>query len=59
MDSIAVELFGHERTDALGSSLDLIVPEPFRARHWIGFRNAWEVGIEDAPRIAMMPAVVC
>ena len=57
-NSIAAELFGHEPEAALGASLDLIVPEPFRARHWIGYRKAWETGIRDAERIAMMP-VLC
>lgn len=57
-NSVAVELFGYEAGTALGASLDLIVPEPFRARHWIGFRKAWADGIRDAPRVAMMP-VLC
>ena len=55
---VATALFGHDERHAVGSSLDLIVPEQFRERHWIGFRRAWSHGIADAPRIAMMP-VLC
>lgn len=33
-------LFGHTAEDAVGQSLDLIVPEPFRAAHWAGFARA-------------------
>ena len=54
----ATSLFGHEGRDAVGSSLDLIVPEQFRERHWLGFRRAWTDGISEAARVAMMP-VLC
>ena len=57
-NSVATELFGHEAEIAVGASLDLIVPDPFRARHWVGYRKAWSEGIKDAPRVAMMP-VLC
>ena len=57
-NAVAVDLFGHEESAAVGASLDLIVPEAFRERHWIGFRRAWEHGIADGQRIAMMP-VLC
>jgi PAS domain-containing protein len=33
-------LFGHSAAAALGQSLDLIVPEALRARHWVGFKRA-------------------
>ncbi len=36
----AEALFGHRAADALGQSLDLIVPSALRARHWAGFRRA-------------------
>ncbi len=57
-NSVAVNLFGHEMVNAVGASLDLIVPEPYRDRHWIAYRRAWDEGIEDAQRIAVMP-VLC
>ncbi len=33
----ATRIFGYEATEALGQSLDLIVPERQRARHWEGY----------------------
>ena len=35
----AEEFFGYSAMEALGESLDLIVPEEFRERHWAGFRK--------------------
>jgi PAS domain S-box-containing protein len=35
-------LFGHSAAAALGQSLDFIVPEALRARHWAGFHRAME-----------------
>jgi PAS domain S-box-containing protein len=32
----AERLFGHSPEDAVGQSLDLIVPDEFRDRHWAG-----------------------
>lgn len=40
----AERLFGFPAGEALGSSLDLIVPERFRRAHWSGFDKALEVG---------------
>jgi len=33
----AEELFGWQAADALGQSMDLIIPENLRARHWEGY----------------------
>ncbi len=35
----AERIFGFTAKDAVGQSLDLIVPERFRERHWNGFRQ--------------------
>jgi PAS domain S-box-containing protein len=35
----AEALFGYSAATALGQSLDLMVPEALRARHWAGFRR--------------------
>lgn len=35
----AERIFGFSEQEALGSSLDIIIPEPFRARHWEGYRE--------------------
>jgi len=40
----AERLFGHPAARALGQSLDLIIPEPFRARHWAGYRAVMQSG---------------
>jgi PAS domain S-box-containing protein len=36
----AERLFGFAPTEALGSSLDLIIPQRLRERHWAGFDKA-------------------
>jgi PAS domain S-box-containing protein len=36
----AETLFGYPAAEALGKSLDLIIPERFRSAHWEGFRRA-------------------
>lgn len=40
----AERIFGHTEEEALGRSLDLIVPERFRERHWEGYRKVMETG---------------
>ncbi|MGH7796553.1 MAG: PAS domain S-box protein [Candidatus Binatia bacterium] len=35
----AARLFGFTAKEALGQSLDLIIPERLRARHWEGYRQ--------------------
>ena len=40
----AERIFGHRAEDALGQSLDLILPERLRARHWEGFRHVMATG---------------
>jgi PAS domain S-box-containing protein len=40
----ATRIFGFTGTEALGQSLDLIIPERFRARHWEGYRQVMETG---------------
>lgn len=40
----AERLFGHTRDQAVGKTLDLIVPEEFRSDHWTGFRRAMDTG---------------
>ena len=40
----AERLFGFTVAEALGRSLDIIIPEPQRARHWAGFARVMETG---------------
>ena len=41
----AAALFGFSAEEALGQSLDLIIPEHLRASHWRGFNAAMTEGI--------------
>lgn len=41
----ATEMFGYLAEEAVGRSLDLIVPEEYRERHWAGFRRTVKTGI--------------
>jgi|SRR5690348_285683 PAS domain S-box-containing protein len=40
----AERIFGYAEAEALGQSLDLIIPERLRARHWEGFRKVMQTG---------------
>jgi PAS domain S-box-containing protein len=40
----AERIFGFTAGEAVGRSLDLIIPENLRARHWSGFRQTMETG---------------
>ena len=35
----AERIFGYTSGDAIGQSLDIIIPERLRARHWLGYRQ--------------------
>lgn len=43
-DAGAEELFGHPAGEAIGCSLDLIVPADLQEPHWKGFYGAVEAG---------------
>lgn len=43
-NAAAEALFGYTADEALGSTLDLIVPADLRAPHWRGFERAIRVG---------------
>ena len=40
----AERIFGHTEREALGHSLDLIIPERFRIWHWEGYRGVMQTG---------------
>ncbi len=40
----AERIFGVSANDAIGKSLDLIIPEKLRKRHWDGYRKTMETG---------------
>ena len=39
-----VRIFGFNSEEAVGSSLDLIIPESLRARHWAGYNRVMATG---------------
>jgi len=40
----AERIFGYTETEALGQSLDLIIPERLRGRHWEGYKKVMQTG---------------
>jgi PAS domain S-box-containing protein len=40
----AARVFGFTAEEALGQSLDIIIPERLRARHWDGYRETMRTG---------------
>jgi PAS domain S-box-containing protein len=54
----ATRLFGWSAAEATGRSLDLIIPERLRDRHWAGYRRVMETGHTDyGSRLLEVPAV--
>ncbi len=43
-NAAAERLFGFTKAEALSNSLDLIIPERLRARHWAGYKKAMASG---------------
>jgi PAS domain S-box-containing protein len=57
-NAAAERLFGFTKTEALGNSLDLIIPERLRARHWAGYNNVMSTGeTRHAGDVLRVPAV--
>jgi PAS domain S-box-containing protein len=57
-NAAAEHLFGFTKTDALGKSLDLIIPERLRERHWAGYDKAMASGETSLGRdLLRVPAV--
>jgi PAS domain S-box-containing protein len=40
----AERIFGYTETEAMGQSLDLMIPERLRARHWEGYKKVMQTG---------------
>ena len=54
----AKAMFGYEGEEAIGHSLDLIIPERLRGRHWQGYRQVMETGITRyGSEVLAVPAV--
>ena len=43
-NAAAANLFGYAPAETVGQTLDLIIPEPQRERHWAGYRQVMESG---------------
>jgi len=41
----ATRIFGFDAVEAVGQSLDLIIPEKLRARHWQGYRHVMATAV--------------
>ena len=54
----AETMFGYSADEALGQSLDLIIPERFRARHWEGYNQVMATGVTSyGQRLLAVPAM--
>lgn len=55
----AVRMFGFAEAEALGQSLDIIIPQPLRQRHWSGFEKTMRTGESryEAGALLAVPAI--
>ncbi len=57
-ESACVSVFGYSREEAVGQTLDLIVPPPLQGLHWRGFNRAVASGQLKRPNKTLrVPAV--
>jgi PAS domain S-box-containing protein len=57
-NAASARMFGYSNEQALGSSLDLIIPENLRDRHWEGYRRVMATGqTAYAGRMLAVPAL--
>jgi PAS domain S-box-containing protein len=53
-DSAVTELVGHSADDAIGRSLDIVIPPIFRPLHWWGFDRAMKTGEMNGGTLRLM-----
>jgi PAS domain S-box-containing protein len=55
----AERMFGFSQSDALGKSLDIIIPEQLRKRHWDGYARTMRTGVTryGAGDVLAVPAI--
>ena len=54
----AERIFGFTQKEAIGQSLDLIIPEPQRKRHWEGYEQTMKTGeTRYASDVLRVPAI--
>ena len=57
-NAAATRTFGWTEAEAVGASLDLIIPERLRTRHWDGYHRVMETGTSSyADRLLEVPAL--
>jgi len=57
-NSGAERIFGHRADQAVGKSLDLIIPEKNRTQHWLGYQRVMESGVTSyAGSLLSVPAL--
>jgi len=53
----AEALLGYSESEAVGQSIELIIPPHLRGRHHAGFGRYVQTGVSHLPEIAISPAV--
>jgi PAS domain S-box-containing protein len=53
----AEALLGYSESEAVGQSIELIIPPHLRGRHHAGFGRYVQTGISHLPEVAISPAV--
>ncbi len=53
----AEELLGYSRLEAVGQSIEIIIPPHLRDRHWAGFGKFVQTGISALPEVVTTIAV--
>lgn len=53
----AEALLGYSEAEAVGRSLEFIIPQHLRARHSAGFARYVKTGVSHLPEVAISPAI--
>ncbi len=53
----AEELLGYSEAEAMGQSIEIIIPPHLRGRHSAGFARYVKTGVSNLPEVATSPAV--
>lgn len=53
----AEAMLGHSAEEAVGQSIELIIPQHLRGRHHAGFASYVQTGVSHLPEVTISPAV--